>query len=395
MKPSLLIIAHTYAVPEHAKKLPELARHFELTCATVQPRYLGAVYGTDIPPRDPAQLSWTHLELPAHGRVPFTTTAFLGGLSKIIRSRAWDYVLVENEPWSFVKWQTLLACRLPGSRVRYYGEFTWENVLRPGLKGCILSLVYRLTACWADFWVCGNQAAARIVQHYGTAKSRTIICPQIGVDTASFHPVDKEQQSRLRTRFGLCPTHFIIGFAGRFVQEKGVLDLIQAVDALEAHHHQGESPVQVALMGQGHLRESLLKAAQTRPWLKVLPPLPHDEIQTFLQCLDILSLGSHPLNRDGEVWEEQFGHVLIEAIACGALAIGSTSGAIPEVLGDSELLFAPGDVSQLSQLLSRLHLDSHWLTTKKAAATARLHEHHTHAAVADQLARSLLALPRD
>src|SRR5689334_22786398 len=34
-KPSLLVISHTYAVDEHAKKLPELSRWFEVTCATV------------------------------------------------------------------------------------------------------------------------------------------------------------------------------------------------------------------------------------------------------------------------------------------------------------------------------------------------------------------------
>jgi glycosyltransferase involved in cell wall biosynthesis len=388
MKPTLLIICHTYAVPEHAKKVTQLARHFTLTCATVRPQDLGPVYGAIVTSRAATDTPWRYVELPACGSRPFTTAAILRGLTGLICSQTWDYVLVENEPWSLVKWQTLLACRI-GGRVRKYGEFTWENVLRPGLKGLILSVVYRLTARCADFWVCGNQAAARIVTHYGTPPARVIICPQLGVDTETFHPLDQDTRSSQRTGLSLPATAFIIGFAGRLVPEKGVLDLLAAVESL----HAPNTDVCLALMGQGSLSDELENAAATRPWLKLLPPVPHDEVRGFLQCLDVLVLGSHPVRDGGEVWEEQFGHILIEAIACGAIAIGSTSGAIPEVLADANLLFPPGDVSRLASILTRLITDPTYHAVKLAAATARLQQHYTHAAVADRLAHSLLSLP--
>lgn len=393
MKPSLLIICHTYAVPEHAKKLAALTPFFDLTCATVLPRFLGPQYGASIPPRDPATCAWTHIELPALGRQPFTTTAVLAGLSRIIRSRPWDYVLVENEPWSLVKWQTLLACRLPGAAVGSYGEFTWENVPRPGLKGVILSAVYRLTSLWADFWVCGNQAAAHLVTRHGMTADRVILCPQLGVDTTAFHSVEKEQRDALRTSLGLPPGTFIAGFAGRLVIEKGILDLIRAVDDLHQHHHDARERFHIALMGAGPLREELLTASRSRPWLHLLPPLPHDQVQRFLQCLDLLCLGSHPVHRRGEVWEEQFGHILIEAIACGALAIGARSGAIPEVLGDDDLIFAPGDVPAITRLLALCLDDPAWLQTKLRTSSQRLCCLHTHDAVARRLATALLSLP--
>ncbi len=388
MKPTLLIICHTYAVPEHAKKVTELARHFTITCATVRPQDLGPVYGSMVTSRDATDTTWRYVELPACGKRPFTTAAILSGLTALIWSQDWDYVLVENEPWSLVKWQTLFACRISG-RVRKYGEFTWENVLRPGLKGLILSAVYRLTARWADFWVCGNQAAARIVTDYGMPPKRVIVCPQLGVDTKTFHPLDPSKRRTQRASLGLPSTAFIIGFAGRFVPEKGVLDLLAAVESL----HTPNTDICLALMGQGALSSELATAAVTRPWLKVLPPVPHDEVRGFLQCLDVLVLGSHPVREGGEVWEEQFGHILIEAIACGALSIGSTSGAIPEVLADEDLLFPPGDVSRLGSILDHLLKDSAHHADKLATSTARLHQHYTHAAVADQLAHALLSLP--
>ncbi|MBE2283721.1 MAG: glycosyltransferase family 4 protein [Prosthecobacter sp.] len=391
MKPSLLLICHTYAVPEHAKKVTELARHFTLTCATVRPQDLGPVYGSIVPPQDDSSLTWRYVELPALGVKPFTTAAFLKGLCGVIWSQPWDYVLVENEPWSLVKWQTLFACRM-GGRVSRYGEFTWENIRRPGLKGVILDLVYDLTARWTDFWVCGNQAAANLVKDHGTPDEHVMVCPQLGVDTQAFHPLTPAARERQRESLKLPPRAFIIGFAGRLVHEKGLLDLIAAADDLQRSASTMNQAVCVSLMGQGPLTARICDAARSRPWLHLLPPVPHGEVRTFLQCLDVLVLGSHPVRTGPHVWEEQFGHILIEAQACGALAIGSTSGAIPEVLADEDLLFPPGDIVRLRALLERLVADSAFYQTKRNASATRLHERYTHAAVADQLARALLSL---
>jgi glycosyltransferase involved in cell wall biosynthesis len=391
MKPSLLLICHTYAVPEHAKKVTELARHFLLTCATVRPQDLGPVYGSMLNTDDHSELSWRYVELPAFGVRPFSTAAILRGLTRLIWSQPWDYVLVENEPWSLVKWQTLFACRI-GGRVRRYGEFTWENLRRPGLKGLILDVVYWLTARWTDFWVCGNQAAAGLVEHYGTPPERIILCPQLGVDTQAFHPLDTSARDCQRQRLGLPGQTFIIGFAGRLVREKGILDLIAAVTALVQTHASASPPVCLALMGQGLLSTEIQTAAASHSWLRLLPPVPHSEVRTFLQCLDVLVLGSHPIHTGPDVWEEQFGHILIEAIACGAVAIGSTSGAIPEVLDDADLLFPPGDRERLRLLLERLLTDPAFYRAKLAAETARLNDTYTHKAVADQLAHALLCL---
>ncbi|WP_395743751.1 glycosyltransferase family 4 protein [Prosthecobacter sp.] len=392
MKPSLLLICHTYAVPEHAKKVTELARHFTLTCATVRPQDLGPVYGSLVGGEGHGERPWRYVELAACGVRPFSTAAILRGLTRLVRSQPWDYVLVENEPWSLVKWQTLIACRA-GGRVRRYGEFTWENVRRPGLKGGVLDLVYWLTARWTDFWVCGNTAAARLVCKHGTPAERVIVCPQLGVDTAAFCPLEEEGRARQRRKLGLPEKAFIIGFAGRLVPEKGVRDLMAAVEALKQRHGDAAPKVCLALMGQGPLVAEMQAAAESRPWLRVLPPVSHSEVHTFLQCLDVLVLGSHPVHSGPHVWEEQFGHILIEAIACGALAVGSTSGAIPEVLGDEDLLFPPGDVPRLEALLNRLISEPDFYRAKLAASTARLQGCYTHAAVADRLACALLRLP--
>ena len=55
---------------------------------------------------------------------------------------------------------------------------------------------------------------------------------------------------------------------------------------------------------------------------------------------------------------EGFGLPPLEAMACGAPAIGSTAASLPEVIGDGGLLIEPDDVDGLSEAMSRLWRDA-------------------------------------
>lgn len=388
--PSLLLVAHTYAVAEHAKKLPELARHFNLTCATVMTGSLKGLYGLegDRFGGEKASDAYECHRLDVIGSVASVTRFFMRGLGSILRSRRWDYVLVENEPWSFLKWQALLQARRSG-QVRCFGEFTWENVLRPGLKGLLLKKCYQLTARWSDFWICGNMAASRIVYEAGMTEDRVLVCPQVGVDPKHCQPVDAARRAQLRREAGLPDRAFIIGFAGRLVEEKGVLDVVRAVESLPEEERGGQCGVHLALKGHGPLRDHLQSKAAHSDWLHVFDPVPHHDLPPFLQSLDLLLLGSHPVDRGGTHWEEQFGHILIEAIACGALAAGSSSGAIPEVLDDGDLIFPPGDVARIAELIRKLRAEPAWTADKKSRQQNQLHDRYTHAAVAEKISNFL------
>jgi glycosyltransferase involved in cell wall biosynthesis len=59
-------------------------------------------------------------------------------------------------------------------------------------------------------------------------------------------------------------------------------------------------------------------------------------------------------SRTTKKWKEQFGRVLIEAMACEVPVIGSDSGEIPNVIGESGLIFKEGDVDDLASKLKLL-----------------------------------------
>ena len=63
--------------------------------------------------------------------------------------------------------------------------------------------------------------------------------------------------------------------------------------------------------------------------------------------MDVLVLPS--LTTPG--WVEFFGRVLVEAMACEVPIIGSSSGEIPNVIGDAGLIFHEGDADDLKDKL--------------------------------------------
>ena len=78
------------------------------------------------------------------------------------------------------------------------------------------------------------------------------------------------------------------------------------------------------------------------------------EISERMRCLDALVLPSRTTSH----WKEQFGRVLLEAMASGAPVVGADWGEIGNVIGAAGLLFPEGDYAALAAALRRLLEDS-------------------------------------
>jgi len=386
-KPRLLVIGPTYAIATNRRKLWALAADFEVTCATS--RLSGKIFGR--PAKEFDELTSAEpIALHRFRGFPSyqaNTRFFYQGIEKLFRSTQFDYVLVENEPWGLIKWQAWILTRL-FQRQALFGEFSWENVERPGLKGCFLSFCYWLSSLVDDYIVCGNCACRQIFSKHGAGQRPILVAPQLGVDPDLHRPASTAERSTLRKNHDLRENGLLVGYCGRLSSEKGIVELIAAVRGLRQRYPE----LNLVLLGDGPYREQL--AGSKDAWLHCLAPRPHFEIPNFIRCLDIFVLASKPRLTGGEIWEEQFGHVLIESMACGVATIGSDSGAIPEVLGDSRAIFPHSNVAGLSDLLREL-IEVPALRSELAEAQhERALKLFTHQAVAQSYTDFLMNLPK-
>ena len=107
-------------------------------------------------------------------------------------------------------------------------------------------------------------------------------------------------------------------------------------------------------------------------------PIPSTQMHDYYNQLHTLILPS--LTRPN--WKEQFGRVLIEAMACGVPVVGSDSGEIPNVIGDAGLVFAEGDGRALRDRLSQLMADPALRGEMARRGRERVLAHYTQAQVA-------------
>jgi len=110
------------------------------------------------------------------------------------------------------------------------------------------------------------------------------------------------------------------------------------------------------------------------------PLIPSTQMPDFYAQLDCVVLPS----RARPNWKEQFGRVLVEAMACGVPVIGSDSGEIPNVVGDAGLIFPEENVDALAARLRELMNEASLRESLAAKGRARVLERYTQKRVAEE-----------
>lgn len=177
------------------------------------------------------------------------------------------------------------------------------------------------------------------------------------VDTDRYAPGPPD--AALLARFGVLAERserdFYTLFAGRFVWEKGVLDLVEAMGllALAGGDKTTGRRYHLLLAGDGP-EEIRMRALATRlnigDRVHFLGRVPRDAMIALYRRADLCAVPSIPTPR----WQEQFGCVLIEAMACGCPLLATDSGAIREVVAGCGRLVAPNHHTQLADAIRDL-----------------------------------------
>ena len=251
-------------------------------------------------------------------------------LDRLLRQIKPDLVHIDEEPYNLATYLAVRAAQHVKARSLF---FSWQNLNRH--YPVPFSWLERYVLNRAQACIAGNRDAEHVWRAKGYRGPIEVI-PHFCVDPIAFAPKPRPQTN----------APFVIGYVGRFVDEKGIDVLITALSKLDGEWRAeliGSGPAQPRLID---LAERLGLGARVR----FLPWRSSSQIADLYRSLDVLVLPS----RSKPNWIEQFGRALTEAMACGVPVIGSTCGEIPNVIGDAGLIFPEGNAEALRDHLRAL-----------------------------------------
>ena len=358
----VLMISKTFVASTSQRKLEELAKFQDIDLTLLTPAYWQSDDG-----------SKQVLEpLYANGyRIIVTPMVFNGHfhiyyypqLKKIMREVQPDILHIDEEPYNFATFQ---AMRLAQRKQIPALFVAWQNIYRdypPPFRQ-----IERYNYRHAKLALAGNIDVAEVLKRKGF-NSPIRILPL---------SVDPNIYKRTEPRSNRLPDEtFTIGYIGRLVEQKGVALLVEALPGLPDF-------CRVVFIGHGPIKGELEELARRLNVLNHVvfkEAIPPQDVPLEMQKMDVFVLPS--LTRPN--WKEQFGRVLIEAMACETPVIGSSSGEIPRVIDNAGLIFPEGNVQELSSWIRKLLDDSELYVQLATKGRQRVLEHYTQERIAQQI----------
>jgi teichuronic acid biosynthesis glycosyltransferase TuaC len=179
-----------------------------------------------------------------------------------------------------------------------------------------------------------------------------------GFNAEVFYP---RPQAPLRASLGIGVNDKVIIYVGRFVEAKGLRELITAFTAMS----QNRADLRLALVGDGVMKAELLALldnAGIRDKVHFPGGLEPLQVAEWISASDVLTLPS---------WSEGYPNVVVEAVACGRPVVATDVGGTNEIIhADNGILIPPRQPEALRAGLEQA-LSAPWDHAQIAAAIKR------------------------
>lgn len=256
------------------------------------------------------------------------------GLDHVIDELQPDLLHIDEEPYNYAGFQ---AQRIATTRHISTIFVALQSIYRryPPPWSLFEQYNYRRTA----HIISVNSDVETVIRRKGYT-GRSSVFYVYGVDPEIVYPRPREPRMA---------DQFIVGYVGRLLFDKGLGVLIDAIASLPPLYR-------LRLVGSGPDREALEQLAASKGVAQRVDfagAVSSQEIPQAFAEMDVMALPS--LTRKN--WKEQFGRVLIEAMACDTPVIGSDSGEIPNVIGNAGLVTPEGDAKALAAAIAHLGSD--------------------------------------
>jgi glycosyltransferase involved in cell wall biosynthesis len=358
----VLMISKTFVASTSQRKLEELAKFQDIDLTLMTPAYWQSDDG-----------SKQVLEpLYSNGYRMIVTPVIFNGhfhfyyypqLKKIMREVRPEILHIDEEPYNFATFQAMRLAqhkRIPALFV------AWQNIYRDYPPP--FHQMERYNYRQSKLALAGNLDVAEVLKQKGFNSTIRILPLSVDPDIyrrTTFRPLRAPDAP------------FTIGYVGRLVEPKGLTLIVEALTDLPDF-------CRVVFIGHGPMKGELEELAKRLNVVKRVifkEAIPPQDVPLEMQKMDVFVLPS--VTRPN--WKEQFGRVLIEAMACETPVIGSSSGEIPRVIDSAGLIFTEGNAQELSWCIQKLLDDPELYAQLATRGRQRVLEQYTQERIASQI----------
>jgi glycosyltransferase involved in cell wall biosynthesis len=341
----LLVVSHSAATPLNQQLYGEVVRQTGWKLSLVIPSNWINEYAKLCEPQLLSGVDAELIPVPVGKSGNVILHWYKESITRLLREKAPDVIYVNHEPYAAATAQVYLANQR--SVRKPIGFYSCQNIIKryPPPFRWTESMVFRQSS----FCFPISAAVEGVLRTKGYS-SRSTVLP-LGIDT-NFYTRSADADS-LKAQLRRHPGEVLIGYVGRIVEEKGLATFLDALAQVT------DFPWRLIVIGAGPYEaefDAKAAALQLSSRITRMGFVPHQEGPRYLSALDFLVLPSETRPN----WKEQFGRVIIEAMACGIPVIGSDSGEIPILIQATGggLVFREKEPGHLADCLRQLCSDA-------------------------------------
>ena len=271
---------------------------------------------------------WTHPE----GYYHYTIEYFLHEVMKDLKRQSYDMLILENRPGYAIKLKEVASAKL------VYHLHNEKLTFQVPLAKTIYEAADRII-CVSDYI---KHCVLSIT--FDTSKTVTV---HNGIDMQTFRSEGEKEVSE----------KFTLLYSGRLTAEKGIIQLIEALNMLKDETHIQLLVIGSSFFGNANQDDDFIKVlkAKAKPLqgrITFTGFVPYEQMPNYLRNADVAVIPS--------VWDDPFPTTILEAQSMGLPIITTRRGGIPE------------EVTEKNAIL--LHTDEHFVDNL-AAAILDLYQH--------------------
>lgn len=274
---------------------------------------------------------------------------------------------------------SMLAAFLTGVKKRVYFRHGLMFETSQGVKRLLLIQIERLTAFCATKIVCVSDSVyERSLEERLNPKSKQIVLGSgtcNGADSqVKFNPslLLQDKLDTIKQQYKIQQNHFVVGFLGRLVKDKGIDYLVDAMQFLKTY-----PDIKLLVIGKFEERDALSESTKeklkTNPQIIVTGFVDFNEIEYYYASMDVFVLPS---------FREGFPMSVLEASSMQIPVLTTTvTGCIDSIVDGETGLFIEHDAKDIADKILSLYNDQHLKGHLGKGGRERVVRQYDHAAL--------------